>query len=327
MRPRSIVLTLALAVTLAFAVYLPALGAAAAEPLRFSFVSDNHGDSGFPSILQQIAKLPGGPGAFMLLGGDISPVATTRSHLETAFGKSFLWYSAVGNHETSPPGDIDEVKTLRDYFNERLKDKVTPGPQGTAQTTYSFDAGDVHIAVINLYWNGKAGAGSDTCTLAEFAQPLRRWLRRDLEASHKPWKIVMGHEPVYPQPDQHWGTIRHAVGALQTLSPFACKDFWSILDETGVAAYLCGHTHMYSRYQPAGSHVWQINTAQARNDKKWQNDAFVIVTADPQSLKFETYRNLKVRSQFEVVDTLTLKPADVQPKAPAAAAATLEPAK
>ena len=327
MRLRSLFLTLALAVTLAFVLSLPARGAAAAEPLRFSITADNRGASGFQSILQQIAKLPGGAGAFMLLAGDIAPVATTREHLETAFGKSFLWYSAVGNHETSPSGGIDEMKALRDYFNERLKDKVTPGPQGTAETTYSFDAGDVHIAVINQYWNGESRAGSDTCTLAEFAPPLRRWLRRDLEASHKPWKIVMGHEPPYPQPDQHWGTARHTTGALQALSPNACKDFWSILDETGVAAYVCGHTHMYSRYQPAGSHVWQIDAAQARDDKNWKNDAFVIVTADPGSLKFETYRNLKVRGEFEVADTLTLKPADVQPKAAAAPATAPDPAK
>ena len=58
--------------------------------------------------------------------------------------------------------------------------------------------------------------------------------------------------------------------------------------------------------QAAGSKVWQIDVAQARGDQSWQNDAFVIVTADEKSLKFETYRNLKEKGAFTVTDTLAL---------------------
>jgi len=159
--------------------------------------------------------------------------------------------------------------------------------------------------------------------MAGLAKPLRRWLERDLQKSRKPWKLVVGHEPLFPQPDKDWGMARHETGALQILSPAACKDFWSILENSGVAVFICAHTHGYNRYQPEGSKVWQIDAGMARGGKDWKYDTFVIATADEKALKFEAYRNLKEQGKFEVTDSLTL----TAPPAPTPPAAPKEPVK
>ncbi|MCX5684414.1 MAG: hypothetical protein NT049_12110, partial [Planctomycetota bacterium] len=95
-------------------------------------------------------------------------------------------------------------------------------------------------------------------------------------------------------------------GTNETFLNEDAKAFRNVLEAEGVAVYICSHTHRYSQFQPAGSKVWQIDVAQARGDQSWQNDAFVIVTADEKSLKIETYRNFKEKGVFTVTDSLTL---------------------
>jgi len=298
---------------------------ATAGPARFSITADNKAYEGFADVLKAMKGVPGGPGAFMISVGDFNPPADTRRRLDEAFGKSFPWYPVMGNHEAdatsgSHPEDAaaDEKRAeaglppkecmayLRDYFDKHLADGVHPGPDGTRETTYSFDAGEVHVAVINEYWDGKTRRGSDAALKGNVIAPLRDWLKKDLHASRKPWKLVFGHEPAFPQDDRDWKGSRHSGSSLNAYK----KDrdaLWKVLEEEGAAAYVCGHTHRYSRYQPKGSRVWQIDAAQARNSKSsWKYDAFLIVTADRQSLRFDTYRSLKERGKFRLSDSLTL---------------------
>ena len=276
--------------------------ATSAEPIKFSIAADSRGMVGFVNVMKQL-KAAGGPGRFIITPGDMDPAKTTRQQLDEVFGPSLPWYPVVGNHETDSKETMDY---LRDFFGG-LKDKVALGPKGTEQTTYSFDVGEVHIAVINEYWNGRAGPGSDAKG-SDVVPALREWLAADLKASKKPWKLVMGHEPAYPQPDKDWNVVRHVGGSLDRHAE-SRDAFWKLLDEQGVAVFVCGHTHRYSRYQPQGSKVWQLDVAQARGNADWKYDAFAIVTADQRCLKFDVYRNLTEKGQFKITDTLTLSAA------------------
>lgn len=303
-----------------------AAGAAAAEPVRFCVTADNKAYKGLADVLKVMKEIPGGPGRFMISAGDFSPPEMTRRRLDDAFGPSFLWYPVIGNHEAgtkvdSHPGEKDSngahpadeaaprgrMEYLRYYFEKHLKDKVNPGPDGCRETTWSFDVGEVHVVAINEYWNGKTKPGSDAATTGDVPPALRDWLRKDLAASKKPWKLVVGHEPAFPQTDQDWKGARHSGSSLN-----ANKEnrdaFWKLLEEQRVAAYICGHTHRYSRYRPEGSSVWQIDAAQARNSStSWKYDTFLIITADRKALRFDVYRNLEKRGKFRLTDELVLE--------------------
>jgi hypothetical protein len=214
---------------------------------------------------------------------------------------------------------------VTDYITTHLAGKITRAPEGLGLSTYSFDAGDVHFVLVDEYSTYKVG--SRDVAQGEVTPAQIEWMKADLKASKKPWKLVFGHEPAYPQPDKDHGVSRH-VGACLDRNPKARDAFWAALEEAGATAYICGHTHLYSRYQPPGSHVWQIDAAIANGDVVWTCDTFLIVTADAASLKIDTYRNFKERGKFEVTDTLTLQaPAEPVKVAPVVVPPPAEPAK
>jgi hypothetical protein len=272
------------------------------EIVKFAIAGDNRNSPGFVQIEERIKQAAGGSLQFLLSPGDLDPAEHTRREIDQVFGKTFPWYPVVGNH------DLNSLPYLRAYFDKRLANTVKPGPAGTRETTYSFDAGDVHIAVINVYWNGTPAPGSDKNRNESIVGPLREWLAADLDASKKPWKLVAAHEPAYPQPDQDWHEARHVGKSLDKHD--AERDaFWTTLEQHGASAYICGHTHRYSKYKPEGGHVWQLDSGLARGDAdSWKYDTFIIATADANQLKFDIYRNLKERGKFEITDTLTLMP-------------------
>jgi len=271
---------------------LPLQSAWSAEPVTFSVTADNRSASGFANVLNEIKLRVGGPGDFMVSPGDIDPPQATRMRLTSAFGADFDWYPAIGNHEAETASDMTY---LRNYYWTYLDGNVNPGPAGSVETTYSFDAGPVHIAVINEYYNGF----SDTGTNGDVVPALRSWLQSDLAASNKPWKLVFGHEPAYPQPDEDWHTARH-VGDSLDAHPANRDAFWNLLEDLGVVAYVCGHTHRFSHYQPPGSEIWQIDIAQARGIGQY--DTFMIVTADDCSIQFDVYRSLN-QGLFSLTDS------------------------
>ena len=267
---------------------------AQATEVKFSATADSRGAAGFSLALDAINSVAGGPGEFHITPGDIDPPATTRADLDAAFGAGFPWYPNVGNHETETP---DDMVYLRQYYWDNLDGNVNPGPASTVETTYSFDAGPVHIAVINEYWDGS----SDVALYGDVIPELLAWLQADLAASDKPWKLVFGHEPAYPWPDEDHGTSRHVGDSLDAY-PANRDAFWQMLEDEGAVAYVCGHTHRFSHIQPNGGSVWQIDCAQARGASIL--DTFVIFTADETQIKFDVYRSL-VGNVFALTDTWT----------------------
>ncbi|MGE5234763.1 MAG: metallophosphoesterase family protein [Acidobacteriota bacterium] len=291
-------------VSLLFVAGLLVAPASAPAPVRFAVVADNRDAPGFASVLQSLRAIEGGPGGFLVIPGDLDPAPATAAAIDCVLGPGFPWFPAIGNHDF---GDAANLEFVRRHIREGLAGRVRRGPPGSQDTTYSFDAGPVHVAVIDEYWNGLTAAGSEAAGDATVVPALRSWLAADLVGSHRPWKLVVGHEPAYPQPDRDLGSGRHLTTSLNQY-PAARDAFWKMLEAHDVGAYLCGHTHRYSRFRPPGSTVWQIDAGQARDGPfNWRFDAFLVITADRDTLRVDTYRHVHERGRFERTDWLVVR--------------------
>ena len=201
--------------------------------------------------------------------GDIDTIAALDSvyYDENSDLKSLPHFMCVGNHEAA---DVDVMNDIRDKFLGIPGDSDYPGyphwnlntgPVGTSETTYSYDVGDIHIIVLNEYWNG---AGNDACLneacISEDVNPgfdggyivdeLFEWTKEDLRSSTKPYKIIVGHEPGYP-------VGRHVGDSLDS-NPENRDKFFNLLRTEGVIAYFTSHTHFYDLSEHDG--VFQVNT-------------------------------------------------------------------
>ncbi len=301
----------------------------ASEPVRFLVLGDCRNYPGFTTLLKSAKALPDGPGTFVITPGDIDPPDLVRTEIAKTIGKNIPWFPVVGNHDANKTS----MTYLRNYLAKELPalfpphiSAFTPGPPGAAESTYSFDAGPVHIAVINEYWDGTKTRDADFKSREDVVPALNQWLDADLKKSTQPWKIVVGHEPAFPQADQDWSRLepkvnseRHAESSLN--AKVEHRDaFVKTLADNHVTAYFCGHTHRYSRFQMPNTSIWQIDSAQARGEtKSWKYDAFLIVAASDTEFKVSVYRNLKTRGTFELTDHLDLPTPAATPAATQAA--------
>jgi hypothetical protein len=109
----------------------------------------------------------------------------------------------------------------------------------TPDSYYSFDAGEIHVAVV---FQPVLSQYTLRTNSAQYA-----WLDADLAASTKPWKIVIAHHPVATS-GGHRFTDYNANGLPDwqefnsVISPLAQKH--------GVQLYLSGHDHVYERFLP-----------------------------------------------------------------------------
>jgi hypothetical protein len=232
----------------------------------------------FPAVLTAIRE-SGGPGAFLVVSGDIDPAEKTGFEIARALGEEFPWYPVIGNHEASSRRDLEWI---RNRFPS-LPGVARRGPTPCPDTTYSFNRGEAHFVVLNVYCD----SGGEAHTDGDISSELYRWLAADLADNDRPWVFVFGHEPAFPQPDATWGTRRHVGDSLDKY-PDRRDAFWELLASRRVTAYLHGHTHQYARLLRSG--VWQIDAGIARG--AGTHDTFLRVTVDAERATFASWRSL-----------------------------------
>jgi hypothetical protein len=151
--------------------------------------------------------------------------------ISTTFS-SLPFMGVLGNHEGFDAYTVQSVVTnyqnigelFRKYYPYRYPDKN--------HFYYSFDYGPVHFAVIDT-WSYQ-GASSEQQTIDDVQA---NWLKRDLAASRKPWKIAMLHTPI-------WQCTRGVPAMQAQLTP--------LLKDGGVHLVLQGHQHYYSHAETEG---------------------------------------------------------------------------
>lgn len=279
----------------------PAGAAPGDEPFSFILAGDHRQYDGpgyydqcgyFRGVVETLAMQD--PGAFMLLTGDVEPLDDLAWTITRTLGSDYVWYTAVGNHELPGEGQESEPGETMAWLRARPLDPNGPGeppdlvnhgPAGCPETTYSFDYGSVHVAVLNLYCDATGAAATD----GDVSDALYTWLVDDLAGTDKPHVFVVGHEPAFPKPDVHSGRLRHLGDSLDHY-PVRRDRFWSLLVEEGVTAYVCGHTHGYSATRING--VWQIDTGHSAGmGDSGARSTFVRVIVDGDRVAYETYRS------------------------------------
>lgn len=122
--------------------------------------------------------------------------------------------TALGNHEYMGDADGSLAKAI---FN--LPEN---GPDADKGGTYSVDYNNMHIAVL--------GYTSD----AEILNQQLEWLKQDMKASDKPWKILVTHKPPY---------YTNPFGGNEIMK----EKIPPLADELGIDIVFSGHDHSYGR--------------------------------------------------------------------------------
>lgn len=190
---------------------------------------------------QVIPQSPTGRIDAIMMIGDMDHVSQTVQAYQASNVHNVPVYFVVGNHEIDN-GDMNYLKglTLPSNFN------ITRGPTGTEKTTYSIDIRKIHVTNINEYWNE---AGNDAwfkygSREGGFIGPkLMTWIDTDLSNTTK-WKVVLGHEPLYPK-------TRHVGDSLDkdTVNRNALQNLFI---SKNVSVFVGAHTH-YTTINKYGS--------------------------------------------------------------------------
>ena len=132
----------------------------------------------------------------------------------------------VGDGETGildePDGDkeFDDISSLRNAIFRGMYN--TPGTgSAVGESNYSFDQGDVHVAVLNGRYDLKLQLD---------------WLAEDMHASDATWRIVVGHYSYYG--GAHADDFHMSGDRAMITDAF---------DRLGVDLYVGGHDHLYKR--------------------------------------------------------------------------------
>lgn len=148
----------------------------------------------------------------------------TFEDIYTAPSLQAPWYVVLGNHDHhgSPGAEVAYTQiSPRWRMPSRYWRQDMTLPDSTAAAFFFIDTTPIaHLVGLR-----------DTVPQADFgARDQVMWLERELAACSAPWKIVVGHHPIYSS-----GQHGRSAGVAEHVRP--------LLERYGVQAYLNGHDH------------------------------------------------------------------------------------
>ncbi|WP_143461317.1 phosphodiester glycosidase family protein [Levilactobacillus enshiensis] len=197
------------------------------KQLRFNIFGDTQVSNAeqladFDKIIQRLETAEHKPD-FALHVGDFNDD-------QAVFNEADITSQMFDNHPVYDSLDMIHVLGNHEYMGDDGSKATamlgTPSHNGAPvnkKGTFSVDYGNIHIA--SLGW---------TNNVDEMKQELD-WLRQDMQASNKTWKIVATHQPPYNKnPSDSESTM------FRKMLPPVC-------DELGIDVVFSGHDHSYGR--------------------------------------------------------------------------------
>lgn len=146
-------------------------------------------------------------------------------------------FYVVGNHELDSDNPYDLPAIRRKYFNYPEWNKKS-GPKFSEKTTYSFEIGEIHVTILNEFFDGTTIKGIDPYWEGDVVDELFDWLKNDLRNTDKEHKIVVGHVPAYSIPSPGNNFLNNEVD-----NKINRDRFWNLLQTERVIGYFSGHDH------------------------------------------------------------------------------------
>lgn len=202
-------------------------GIAADTRTRFLAVADvGSGDANQRAVGLQMGRVhQARPVDLVLLGGDNIYPAGDIAQVKATFERPYRellaagvpFHAVLGNHDIRTANGLPQLA----YRPFGMKDRY-----------YRLRQGPVEFFML------------DTNSNADWARQLP-WLEGALGRSTAPWKVVVGHHPVYAS-----GVYGNDPAAIRRLTP--------LFRRHGVALYINGHEHHYERSRPLNGTTYLI---------------------------------------------------------------------
>ena len=209
-----------------------------------------------PSLLQQAARAGNSRTRFLAVADFGSGDANQRA-VGTQMGRVHQLRPVdlvlLGGDNIYPSGDIALVNaTFQKPYQELIAAKV-PFHAVLGNHDIRTDNGDLQVAykpfgMKGRYYTVREGLVEffmlDTNVNADWKRQLP-WLQQALSRSTAPWKVVVGHHPIYAS-----GVYGNDAAAIRRLTP--------LFKRYGVALYINGHEHHYERSRDIGGTTYLV---------------------------------------------------------------------
>jgi 3',5'-cyclic AMP phosphodiesterase CpdA len=186
------------------------------------------------AVLEQMRTVPY---ELMIHTGDIAYNSGSMQELEETFFapylgllKNFPIFPASGNHDYG----TDDAAPFRSAFC--LPEN---GGRSGRERWYSFDWGPVHFSVVDT---------------EKMSDEQAAWLDRDLGATDRPWRVVVGHKPPFSS-----GFHGNDQGFQSYFVP--------VIERHKVPLVLNGHDHDYERTHPINGVTYVVTGGGGRGVK------------------------------------------------------------
>ena len=247
-------------------------------PIRVWTIGDfGHGNTAERDVRNSYLNYTAGhPANFQLWVGDNAYSDGTDAEFQAkvfdttnCFGNLFPhlpFVSTSGNHDYNSICPWQPAFCTQDpnthtgpYLN--IIDPPTEGELGGVASHkklfYSFDYGDVHFVVLNSELGSLTAAynwSGILNTSTTFTSPMLDWLKADLAATTKKWKVALWHQCPYS------GQNNFTDDGVQVFCIATRNHFNPILEQYGVDLVLTGHDHNYQRSYLINGHYDFKNT-------------------------------------------------------------------